>query len=167
MLTDGHARDTARVPDRTCRAAGRSGRRVYRVAARCAASIGGQTHCIFDQVSTSAPYVNAGKLRAIAVASGKRSSVLPNVPTMVEAGVRGFHAVTYAGVFLSSATPRDIVSRVQAVVTKVLDQAATRDAFHRLGAEVIKSTPEEATRRITTDLAKWKRLPQQTGIRVD
>lgn len=110
--------------------------------------------------------MNAGKLRAIAVASDKRSSVLPDVPTMEEAGVRGFEAVTYTGVFLPSATPRDIVSRVQAAVTKVLDEGATRDVFHRLGAEVIRSTPEEATRRITADLAKWKRLQQQTGIRV-
>jgi len=129
--------------------------------------MGGQTHCIFDQVSTSSPYVIAGKLRAIAVASAKRSAALPNVPTMEESGVSGFEASTYTGVFLPAATPREIVNRVQAALLKVLDQPTTREAFNRLGAEVIKSTPEEVTRRISTDLAKWKRVQQQTGIRIN
>jgi tripartite-type tricarboxylate transporter receptor subunit TctC len=129
--------------------------------------MGGQTHCIFDQVSTSSPYVIAGKLRAIAVASAKRSATLANVPTMAEAGVSGFEASTYTGVFLPSATPADIVTRVYTALLKVLDQPATRDAFNRLGAEVIKSTPEEVTRRIGSDLAKWKKVQQQTGIRLD
>ncbi len=127
----------------------------------------GQTHCIFDQVSTSSPYVIAGKLRAIAVASAKRSATLASVPTMEEAGVRGFEASTYTGVFLPSATPRDIVKRVYDALLKVLDQPATREAFNRLGAEVIKSTPEELTRRISNDLAKWKKVQQQTGIMLD
>ena len=129
--------------------------------------MGGQTHCIFDQVSTSTPYVNAGKLRAIAVASTKRSPLLASVPTMDEAGVRGFEASTYTGIFLPSATPKDIVNRVYAALLKVLDQPATRDAFNRLGAEVIKSTPEELTRRMAGDLAKWKKVQQQTGIKLD
>ena len=129
--------------------------------------MGGQTHCIFDQVSTSAPYVSAGKLRAIALASAKRSPLLASVPTMEEAGVRGFEASTYTGVFLPSATPKDIVNRVYTALLKVLDQPATRDAFSRLGAEVIKSTPEELTIRLAIDLAKWKKVQQQTGIKLD
>jgi tripartite-type tricarboxylate transporter receptor subunit TctC len=129
--------------------------------------MGGQTHCAFDQVSASGPYVLAGKLRAIAVASAKRSAALPNVPTMEESGVHGFEASTYTGVFLPAATPREIVNRVQAALLKVLDQPATREAFNRLGAEVIKSTPEEVTRRISVDLAKWKKVQQQTGIRIN
>ncbi len=129
--------------------------------------IGGQTHCIFDQVSTSAPHVSAGKLRAIAVAASKRSPLLTGVPTMEEAGVRGFEASTYTGVFLPSATPKDIVNRVYTALLKVLDQPATRDAFTRLGADVIKSTPEELTKRLSSDLAKWKKVQQQTGIKLD
>ena len=129
--------------------------------------MGGQTLCIFDQVSTSSPYVVAGKLRALAVASARRSATLAEVPTMEEAGVRGFEASTYTGVFLPSATPRDIVNRIYTALLKVLDQTATRDAYNRLGAEVIKSTPEELTRRISSDLTKWKKVQQQTGIRID
>jgi len=129
--------------------------------------MGGQTHCIFDQVSTSTPYVNAGKLRAIAVASAKRSPLLASVPTMDESGVRGFEAATYTGIFLPSATPKDIVNRVYTALLKVLDQPSTRDAFTRLGADVIKSTPEELTKRMIADLAKWKKVQQQTGIKLD
>ena len=129
--------------------------------------MGGQTHCIFDQVSTSAPYVSAGKLRAIAITAVKRSPLMSSVPTMDEAGVRGFEAATYTGVFLPAATPKDIVNRVYTALLKVLDQPATRDAFTRLGADVIKSTPEELTKRMVTDLAKWKKVQQQTGIKLD
>jgi tripartite-type tricarboxylate transporter receptor subunit TctC len=129
--------------------------------------MGGQTHCIFDQVSTSAAHVSAGKLRAIAVAASKRSPLLAGVLTMEEAGVRGFEASTYTGVFLPSATPKDIVNRVYTAVLKVLDQQTTRDAFNRLGAEVIKSTPEELSKRMVSDLAKWKKVQQQTGIKLD
>ena len=129
--------------------------------------MGGQTHCIFDQVSTSTPYVNAGKLRAIAVASVKRSPLLAGVPTMDESGVRGFEASTYTGIFLPSTTPKDIVNRVYTALLKVLDQQSTRDAFTRLGADVIKSTPDELTKRMIADLAKWKKVQQQTGIKLD
>ena len=73
----------------------------------------------------------------------------------------------YTGLFLPAATPKDIVNRVHAALLKVLDQPATRDAFQRLGAEVIKSTPEEVTRRMTSDIAKWRKVQQQTGIRID
>ncbi len=129
--------------------------------------IGGQTHLIFDQVSTSSPYVKAGKLRAIAVASAKRSPALAEVPTMAESGVQGFEASTYTGIFLPAAVQRDIVNRVYTALLRVLDQPATRDAFHRLGAEVVRSTPEELSQRLRNDLAKWKRVQQQTGLKID
>jgi tripartite-type tricarboxylate transporter receptor subunit TctC len=129
--------------------------------------IGGQTHCLFDQVSTSLQFVNAGKLRPLAMTATKRSPLLPNVPTMLEAGVRDFEAATYTGIFLPSATPKDIVNRVYTALLKVLDQPSTRDAFARMGAEVIKSTPEELSKRIALDFARWKKVQQQTGIKLD
>jgi tripartite-type tricarboxylate transporter receptor subunit TctC len=129
--------------------------------------IAGHTHCIFDQVSSSGRFVKAGKLRAIAVTSAKRSFILPDVPTMAEAGAPGVESSAFTGVFLPSATPRDIVARIHAALVKVLDQPAVRETFSRLGAEIIKSTPEEATRRITNDLAKWRKVQQKTGIKID
>ena len=129
--------------------------------------IAGQTQLMFDQVTTSTPYAKAGKVRAIAVAYPRRSPVLPEVPTMLESGVKDFEAATITGIFLPAATPREIVNRVYTALIKVLDQPATRDAFSRLGAEVVKSTPEELGKRVRDDYARWKRVQQQTGIRID
>ena len=129
--------------------------------------VAGQTQLMFDQVTTSTPHVKAGKLRAIAVAFPKRSPVLPEVPTMIESGVNDFEAATVTGIFLPAATSKEIVNRVHAALIKVLDLPATRDAFSRLGAEVIKSTPEELGKRVRDDFARWKRVQQQTGIRID
>lgn len=129
--------------------------------------MGGQTHCLFDQVSTSAPLVASGRLRAIAVAANRRSPLLGGVPTMAEAGVRDFEAATYTGIFLPSASPKDIANRVYTAVLKTLDMPATRDAFTRLGAEVIKSTPEELSKRLANDLARWKQVQARTGIKLD
>lgn len=129
--------------------------------------MGGQTHCIFDQVSTSVPMVSARKLRAIAVTAQKRSALLEGVPTMEQSGVKDFEASANAGIFLPAATPKDIVNRVYTALIKVLDQSSTRDAFARLGADVVKTTPEEVTKRLTADIAKWQKVQQQTAIRLE
>lgn len=129
--------------------------------------IGGQVHLMFDQVSVSGPHIKAGRLRPLAVTTLKRSSFLPDVPTVDEAGVRGFESSTYTGLALPAATPQDIVIKVQDAVLKVLDQPATRQNFERLGAEVTKSTPEEFARRVQDDYAKWVRIRKETGIKLE
>jgi len=129
--------------------------------------IGGQTQVIFDLVSTSTPLIRSGRLRGIAVAYPARSPVLPEIPTMAEAGVAGFESSTYTGVYLPSATPKEIIARVYQALLRVLDQKPTRDAFARMGGEVIPCAPEEVTRRLREDLAKWKKVQQKTGIRID
>lgn len=129
--------------------------------------VGGQVHLMFDQISVSGPHIKVGKLRALAVTTLKRSSFLPEVPTVDEAGVRGFESSTYTGIALPAATPKDIVVKVQDAVLKVLDQPATRQNFERLGAEVTKSTPEEFARRVQDDYAKWVRIRKETGIRLE
>ena len=130
-------------------------------------AVGGQVDLIFDQVSTSGALIRSGKLRALATAASTRSVLLPDIPTMEEAGVRGLEASTYPGIMLPAATPREIVARVHAALLRVLDLPATRENFHRLGAEVLKSTPEEFTRRLREDLAKWQRIARDTGIRLE
>ena len=129
--------------------------------------VGGQVDLIFDQISTSQGLIKAGKLRALGVATGRRSAFLPEVPTMEELGVRNFQASTYTGILLPSGTPREIVQRVYGAVVKVLEQPATRDAFQRLGAEVIRSTPEEFDRRMKGDQERWLKVRQATNIRLE
>jgi tripartite-type tricarboxylate transporter receptor subunit TctC len=129
--------------------------------------IGGQVHLMFDQVSASGPHIKAGKLRAIAVTTQKRSSFLPDVPTVDESGVRGFESSTYTTLAAPAATPKEVMDKLRGALLTVLDDARTRQTFHKLGAEVIKSTPEELTQRIGQDLAKWARVRKETGIKVE
>lgn len=129
--------------------------------------IAGQVDLIFDQISTSSTYIKAKRLRGIAVATLKRSSLLPEIPTMNEAGVPGFEASTYTAIFLPANTPKDIVTKVYTALTKVLDETATRESFARLGADVIKSTPEELTQRLTSDIAKWAMVQKRTNLKLE
>jgi tripartite-type tricarboxylate transporter receptor subunit TctC len=129
--------------------------------------MGGQVDLIFDQLSSSGGLIKAGKLRALGVATLKRSTLLPDVPTIDESGVAGFEASTYTGIMLPAATPKDIVGKVYEALSSWLDRPAARESFARLGADVIRSTPEETVRRIRDDIAKWKKVSQATGIKIE
>ncbi|MEK7835930.1 MAG: tripartite tricarboxylate transporter substrate binding protein [Pseudomonadota bacterium] len=126
--------------------------------------MGGQVDLIFDQLSTSISHIKSGRLRPLGVTTLKRSFLLPEVPTLDESGVRGFEASSYTGIMLPSATPKDIVMKIYEALTDWLDQPAARESFARLGADVIKTTPEEAARRIRDDVAKWTKVREATGI---
>jgi len=126
--------------------------------------MGGQVDLIFDQLSTSVSLIKSGRLRPLGVTTLKRSFLLPAVPTIDESGVRGFEASSYTGIMLPSATPKDIVMKIYEALTNWLDQPAARESFARLGADVIKTTPEEAARRIRDDFAKWIKVREATGI---
>jgi tripartite-type tricarboxylate transporter receptor subunit TctC len=89
------------------------------------------------------------------------------VPTIDESGVAGFEASTYTGIMLPAATPKDIVGKVYEALSSWLDRPAARESFARLGADVIRSTPEETVRRIRDDIAKWKKVSQATGIKIE
>lgn len=129
--------------------------------------VAGQVHCIFDQVSTSGPLVLSGKLRALAVAAARRSALLKDVPTMLEAGVRDFEAATYTSIYLPSAVPKDVFQRIHGALVKVVELPATRDAFTRVGAEAASSGPDEVAKRMINDLARWRRVQKLTGLRLD
>jgi tripartite-type tricarboxylate transporter receptor subunit TctC len=129
--------------------------------------VGGQVHLIFDQISASGPFIKAGKLRPLAVASLQRSKLMPELPTVDESGLRGFESSTYTTIAAPIATPKEIVTKLREALLKVLDQPSTRQNFERLGAEVVKSTPEEFARRLHEDYTKWVRIRKETGIKVD
>jgi len=129
--------------------------------------MGGQVDLVFDQLSTTIPLAKAGKLRTLAVTTLQRSSLLPELPTLHESGLPGFDLATYTGVMLPAATPKDIAAKVSGALQKVLERPATRDAFARLGADVLKSTPDEFRQRLKGDLEKWVKLRKQTDIRIE
>lgn len=129
--------------------------------------MGGQVDLLFDQLSSSIGYIQGGKLRAIAVTTLKRSSALPDIPTVAESGVPGFEASTVTGIVLPAATPRDIVMKLHAALVKVLRLKATHESFARFAADVLESTPEEFSRFIHEDLAKWTKLIHEAGIKLE
>ena len=129
--------------------------------------MGGQIDIFFDQLSASIGYIQTGRLRALAVTTIKRASAMPELPTIAESGIPGFDASTWTSVIMPAATPHDIVMKVNAAVVKTLRQKSTRDAFARLGAETLESTPEETMKYMKDDLAKWTRVVREANIKLD
>jgi tripartite-type tricarboxylate transporter receptor subunit TctC len=133
-------------------------------AAASVAILSGQVHLSFDQVSSSGPFIKAGRLRALAVTTPQRSKFLPDVPTIDESGLRGYDYSTWTTIAIPAATPKDAVQKLREAVDAVLAQPRTREAFEKLGAEVVPSSAEEFTRRFEQDLARWTRIRKETGL---
>ena len=129
--------------------------------------VGGQAHLIFDQVSSAGPFIRTGRLRALAVTSVQRSKFLPDVPTIDESGLSGFESSTYTTLAIPAATPKEAVQKLRDAVDAVIAQPRTREAFEKLGAEVVPSTAEDFTRRLQQDYARWVRIRKETGIKID
>ena len=129
--------------------------------------IGGQIDIFFDQLSASIGFIQAGKIRALAVTTSKRAVAMPELPTLAESGLPGFDASTWTGIVLPAATPHDVVVKLHAALSKTLRTKATQDNFARLGAETIESTPEEFARFMREDLAKWTKVVRTAGIKLE
>lgn len=129
--------------------------------------IAGHVFAHVDQISSALPYIQANRIRAIAVTTAKRAALLPDVPTLAESGVPGFDASTVTGVLAPAATPREIVARLNATLVKVLATPAIKTRFDSLGAEVQPSTSEELGAFIREDLAKWVKVVKQAGIKLE
>jgi tripartite-type tricarboxylate transporter receptor subunit TctC len=131
------------------------------------AILSGQVHLAFDQVSSSGPFIKAGRLRALAVTTPQRSKLLPDVPTIDESGLRGYDYSTWTTLAIPAATPKEAVQKLRDAIDAVIAQPRTREAFEKLGAEVVPNSAEEFTRRLQQDLARWARIRRETGIRID
>lgn len=129
--------------------------------------VSGQIQLAFDQVSSSGPFIKAGKIRALAVTTAQRSKLLPDVPTIDEAGVRGYDYSTWTTLAIPAAAPKEAIQKLRDAVDAVIAQPRTREAFEKLGAEVNRTTPEEFTRRFQEDYARWVRIRKETGIKID
>ena len=130
--------------------------------------IGGQVMLMFDQVSTSDPYIKSGKLRPLAVSSLTRSPLFPDLPTIDEAGVKGFEDITFNGLVAPVGTPREILVRVNEEVGKVVRVPALRNRFIERGIELKASaSPEEFTAYIKAEFDKKAKLARDAGIRLE
>jgi tripartite-type tricarboxylate transporter receptor subunit TctC len=115
----------------------------------------------------SMPFVKAGKLRAIAVTSARRSKMLPEVPTVSETGLPGFEVSSWFGLFGPAGLPKDIVAKVNADVANAVAAADTRERLAALGAEPMNRSPEEFGRFVREEIAKWSKVVKASGATVD
>jgi tripartite-type tricarboxylate transporter receptor subunit TctC len=129
--------------------------------------LGGQVQVMFDLMPTSIELVRAGKLRALAVTTARRSSLAPDLPTMAEAGLPGFDISTWYGLFAPAGTPGAIVAKWNADVTKILNAPDVRARFVADGAEPAPDTPEQFSQFIAAELAKYARIVKASGAKVD
>jgi tripartite-type tricarboxylate transporter receptor subunit TctC len=129
--------------------------------------VGGQVSMTFDNITTAWPLAKAGKLRALAVTTAKRSSVAPEVPTLAESGLVGFEVGSWQGVFAPAGTPSDIVKRLNAEIVKIINMPDVKEKLIALGAEPVGDTPEQFGAYVKTEVAKWSDVVKKSGAKVD
>ena len=129
--------------------------------------LGGQVQMMFDAITTMAPNVQSGKLRALATSGKVRSTVLPDVPTLSEAGVPGYEAVIWLGIMAPKGTPREIVDKLNAEITKAANAPDLRSEWARQGAVSMSMKPDEFDRFLRQDIEKWARVVQVSGAKAD
>jgi tripartite-type tricarboxylate transporter receptor subunit TctC len=129
--------------------------------------LGGQVDMMFDAVTTMSEFARSGKVKAIATTGKARSSVLPNVPTLSEAGVVGYEAVIWLGLMAPKGTPPEIVKRLNAEVVKIVSRPEVRDEWAKQGAAAMMMNPDEFTRYVNDDIVKWERVVKISGAKPD
>ncbi len=129
-------------------------------------TIGGHTPIIFPALSTAAPYVKAGTLRAIAVMSAKRSALMPDIPTMAEQGASNQEADVIVGLLVPAATPRETVELLHREIVKALALPEVRERLAVLGFDPVGSTPAEFSDWIKAELPKWAKVIRASNLRI-
>jgi tripartite-type tricarboxylate transporter receptor subunit TctC len=126
--------------------------------------IGGRVSMMFIDIPTGLPLVNSGKLRALAVTTKERSTLLPNLPSMVEAGVPDFDITSWQGWLGPANMPKDVVARLNAEVRKVIENPDTKKQLAERGMDAFSGTPEEFAKFVDEQLVLWTRLIKDAGI---
>ncbi len=129
--------------------------------------LGGQITMSFDTITPVLQHIKAGKLRALAVTTGKRSPILPDVPTLDEAGLKGFNLGTWFGILAPAGTPKDIVTRLNAELVKIIQSPDFRKKMEDIGAEPIGNTPEQMARQIKDDTDRFAKLVKDAKVSID
>jgi tripartite-type tricarboxylate transporter receptor subunit TctC len=129
--------------------------------------VGGQVTMTFDNITTAWPLAKAGKLRALAVTTARRSSIAPDVPTLAESGLPGFEVGSWQGVFAPAGTPPEIVKRLNAEIVKALNLPDVREKLGSLGAEIVANSPEEFSALVKAEVVKWAEVVKKSGAKVD
>lgn len=129
--------------------------------------LGGQVQMMLDAITTMAPNVRAGKLKAMGTTGKARSSVLPDVPTLSEAGVPGYEAGIWLGLMAPAGTPRPILERLNAEVNKVINAPEVKEAWNKQGAKPMGMSIGEFDKFMRAEIVKWSSVVKATGMKVD
>jgi tripartite-type tricarboxylate transporter receptor subunit TctC len=129
--------------------------------------LGGQVESMMDQLSSSIGHIRAGRIKALAVASRSRSTLLPDVPTIDEAGVKGYEASTFTGIFAPAATPPTVVGKLHVTLRKAVASEAVRARFGSMGAEVMDMGQADFAAYVRADLEKWRQIAREGNIVVE
>jgi len=129
--------------------------------------LGGQVNYMWDSITSARPHIQAGKLRAIALSTAKRSPSLPGVPTAAEAGLPGYDVSPWFAVFAPAGTPKPIVQKLHAVLLEAMKQPDVQAKFEAIGAEAIGSTPEALATHLQRETARWGKLITDRNIKPD
>lgn len=129
--------------------------------------LGGQVNMAFGTAVAFLPHVKSGKVRALAVTNPKRSTTQTELPTVSEAGVPGYEAVQWFGIAVPAGTPREVVQRTNAEVRAILAMPEVRARFSELGFDIVGGPPEEFADFLRSENAKWKRIAEIAGTKLD
>ncbi len=129
------------------------------------ALLSGQVQLMFATMPAAMPHLKSGKLRPVAVTSGRRSQTLPELPTIAESGIKGYEAATWYGLLAPAGTPKPVVTRLHGEVVKILATTETRERFADQGFEPVGNTPAEFSAYIKSEIVKWGRVIKDASIK--
>jgi tripartite-type tricarboxylate transporter receptor subunit TctC len=129
--------------------------------------LGGHVQMMFDAITTMSPHVQSGRVRALGTTGRNRSSVLPDVPTVAEAGVPGYEATIWLGIMAPAGTPKPVVDKLNGEINKMLARPDIKQQWASQGAEPMKMTPAEFDKYLKADIEKWAQVVQVAGIKID
>jgi tripartite-type tricarboxylate transporter receptor subunit TctC len=129
--------------------------------------IGGHTQLLMNSYLASVPHVRSGKLRALGVSDTKRTALLPDVPTIAEAGVPGYQAANWWGIAAPAGTPQPIVDRLYTEIAKILKSADMQERLAGLGMEASGMPPAEFTTFQKAEIEKWARVVKAANVKID
>jgi tripartite-type tricarboxylate transporter receptor subunit TctC len=127
----------------------------------------GQIQMLFSTLLQANPQIKAGKLRALAVTSTKRNVSAPDLPTMIEAGVPGFEVAQWFGLLAPAKTPKPVVATLNTEIARILNAPEMRARFAAEGADVVAASPEEFGQHIRAEIAKWRKVVEQVGLKAE
>jgi tripartite-type tricarboxylate transporter receptor subunit TctC len=136
-------------------------------AAGIADLISGQVHLMMESQNSITPHARSGRVRGLAVTGAKRSSALPDLPTIAEAGVPGYEASTWNGIVAPAGVPKGIVTKLNAEINKVLNSTTIKERFAAIGAEPAIVTPEQFRDLIRKENVKWAEVVKRSGAKID